>query len=268
MSQRASDAGFLIFDQRPWQPRCVVRRYPILGAIGQASARGRSEMPFLEKALNRVLAEVGYGRVRRYVYRANWSTSDVEHFVYFESWGQPRCFIGGDFGFKNPVADEFSRACLLKYVPFLAQFDAYKRLDKYDCLIRVDFSHLRQPFRRFALSIPEKSDTEVASAIRHEIEGFLLPLVRPITDLSSLLTALLSDAGALKWSLAGGVLVRAAQIVSIARRLGWTDSAIIAALEPRRSELLKDSDLIDSENYISNIIRDWDISQMGVETVH
>jgi hypothetical protein len=39
---------------------------------------------FEDRLMRKELAAIGYDRLRKYIYRAWWSTASVEHFLYFE----------------------------------------------------------------------------------------------------------------------------------------------------------------------------------------
>lgn len=43
-----------------------------------------------EVSLTEAMADVGYERLKRHAYRAEWSTSKVEHFIYFQMYGHQK----------------------------------------------------------------------------------------------------------------------------------------------------------------------------------
>lgn len=68
---------------------------------------------FEDTLMKRELAALGYERLSRFVYRASWSTPEVEHFLYFCK--DSRQYFGADFGLRNPEADRFAFDSMVKY---------------------------------------------------------------------------------------------------------------------------------------------------------
>jgi hypothetical protein len=113
----------------------------------------------IEASVNPVLLDVGYERVDEGVYRALWSTLDVEDFIYI--FGDVRDFddikrrdtLTGDFGIRNPVAESFSCNAIHAYGGEI--FRLFKCAEPTSCAMRFSFARLepsRWPILRPGLS--------------------------------------------------------------------------------------------------------------------
>lgn len=210
-----------------------------------------------EKTLNALFAETGYKRIRKYSYQASWSNPEVGHYIFLEMWGPSRSFVTADFGLKNPVAEDFSYECLFKYCGSITQLlRQHKRL-KTDCSLRFEFARLRTPYKRFVIYTPHHTGNEIAEILKVRILDDLMPQIRDVIHLDVLLKVLLTDREPFRWFVTGPT-IRIPQIVSIARRLGWTPADISVAVEPYVHELFRGTDIVDPKNYVANVIRDWD----------
>ncbi len=69
----------------------------------------------LDDILAPALAEVGYKKVAKLTYRASWSTDDVEQFLSFDTYGNPKQYLTGDAGFRNLKAEAFAEQCQQRY---------------------------------------------------------------------------------------------------------------------------------------------------------
>jgi hypothetical protein len=69
----------------------------------------------LDDILAPALAEVGYKKVAKLTYRASWSTEDVEQFLSFDTYGNPKQYLTGDAGFRNLKAEAFAEQCQQRY---------------------------------------------------------------------------------------------------------------------------------------------------------
>src|SRR5215213_7974878 len=106
---------------------------------------------FDESFVERPLQAGQYIRIRKFVYKALWSTSDVEHFVYIDIIDKRSEHLSGRFGFRNPEAEAFSILCLRKYGSELLR--KYVRHDpEIDCTMNYDFAQLYVPLRPWRIS--------------------------------------------------------------------------------------------------------------------
>ena len=66
---------------------------------------------FNEKSITPGLAELGYRRLKKLTYKASWSLTDVEHFLFFSLYGGSNYFYCY-FGIRNPAAERVALECL------------------------------------------------------------------------------------------------------------------------------------------------------------
>ena len=84
------------------------------GANAASSDSNRKRVK-LDHILAPGLAEVGYKKVAKLTYRASWSTDDVEQFLSFDTYGNPKQYLTGDAGFRNVKAEAFAEQCQQRY---------------------------------------------------------------------------------------------------------------------------------------------------------
>ena len=152
----------------------------------------------IETHLTPALFESGYERVSEGVYKAVWSTVEVEHFVYaFDSSRNPddpngRHTLSGDFGMRNGVAERFSCRAIRTYGGEI--FRLFNCAEPTSCAMRFSFARL------------EPSGWPVSRP------GLSAGHVRAVGDLLGLLAA---DMSHCSW-IASNTAIRAAQIVALA----------------------------------------------------
>src|SRR5580698_6574902 len=69
----------------------------------------------LDDLLTKALAPIGYIRVAKLTYRANWSTDDVEQFLSFDTYGNPKQYLSSSAGLRNLRAEAFAKQCHERY---------------------------------------------------------------------------------------------------------------------------------------------------------
>src|ERR1043166_3851375 len=182
-----------------------------------------------EVALSRVMADVGYSRLKRHVYRAEWSTPDVEHLMYFLLYGTPKDFLTVDFGLKNLEAEIFAIKEIKKYGGVSYQVLRYD--ERIDSFLRFSFGTLASWGLRASIRISAMTSAKLAEKIRSDIDEKLLPIVEGVRTLNELLSVLLLDVEPFPWVRCNGA-IRAGEVVNLARRLGKHPSEIRTLLKP------------------------------------
>ena len=126
---------------------------------------------FDEEALLSALAQVGYRRVRRHIYRAEWST-EIEHFIYFQLYGTPKEFLAAEFGLRNKECQSFALRSLQTYgdlVHRLIRHDA-----RTDCFMRFSLGRLAGSWGMpAALTMSAMSGSVLARTIRDDVAKWL-----------------------------------------------------------------------------------------------
>jgi hypothetical protein len=209
---------------------------------------------FDEPALASALAEAGYRRVRRHVYRAEWST-EVEHFIYFQLYGTPKDYLGADFGIRNKQAEIFAIRSLQAYG---GPLERLLRPDyRNGCFMRFPLSDESWGLRS-SLTISSMSGPALARKVRDDIVQKLFPVIRDVTTLDRFLSLLLTDAEPVRWPYSNGAL-RAAIIVHLAQRLGMRPREIHARVQPyfkRIAYMLLDAPNPSPGAFIERLIQD------------
>ncbi len=105
----------------------------LLAAVGRDTSAARGWTPYsdgdsntsikgpagtnvnLGDVLAEALAPLGYARVEKLTFRAEWSTRDVEHVLRFDTYGNPKEFLTADAGLRNNEAEAFAKQCKGRY---------------------------------------------------------------------------------------------------------------------------------------------------------
>jgi hypothetical protein len=95
---------------------------------------------FEDALMQRELEAIGYDRLRKYAYRASWSTAEVEHFLYLGK--DSRQYFTAEFGLRNPAAEEFSVEAIAKYGHSNFQLWLKERDPATACSVRFEFERL------------------------------------------------------------------------------------------------------------------------------
>jgi hypothetical protein len=219
---------------------------------------------FDDKLMRRELAAIGYDRLRKYIYRASWSTAAVEHFLYFGK--DPRQYFTAKFGLRNPDAQQFGIESIVKYghrnfgllrkePEFLKELDVAT-----ECSMIFSFGRLDSWPR---VRLPEISGHDLAILTSGFIRQGLLPIIANITDLQTYLAFLLADRDPNRWLASLNLMIRAAQVVAVSTQLGCSKAETKEFLRPH-------ADLIEGEMrhiandmvtgfdmYVDKLLSDW-----------
>jgi len=209
---------------------------------------------FDEALLTNALADVGYRRLKRHIYRAEWST-EVEHFLYFQLYGGAN-FLGADFGVRTKESERFAIQSIRTYG---SELDRLGRHDeRSDCYMRGPLGDSSWGMRS-SLTVSSMSGPAVATKVKHDVEQKLFPVIRGITSLDMLLSFWLTDAEPCPWYRCNGAM-RAAMIVNVALRVGIAPAEVRKLLEPHLREIgrphLHDAPDPDPGSYVDKVIRD------------
>jgi hypothetical protein len=214
---------------------------------------------FDEFPMRDALRSIEYQRLKKCVYKAEWGTPQVEHFIYLQIQGRRRGHLGARFGIRNVSAEAFGIRSLKKYGS-----DLLRRLvrhdPKVDCSMNFDFAQLCQPLQPWRIYIPSHAPDEVAAIVKMTIVERLFPEIKKVTSLEAFLDLLLGDAPPCNWSPINGA-IRAAHIVAVARQLGLRHDKIISSLHPYLKAIRVGLDCGDDQSaasYVDQLIHDWD----------
>jgi hypothetical protein len=177
--------------------------------------------------------DVGYQALRRDVYKATWSSEEVEHFIYFSWYGQREELLAAHCGIRNPCAEAFSVRSIRTYGgEFLFNALAYDECTS--CTMRFSFERLSKinwPLN--SLMLP---GSELAASVRGLVKERVLPVVSSMVDIDTILSLFVSDSEPCPWFVSNGA-IRAAQIVALAKRKGIEDAQVTEMLKSRESNI-------------------------------
>jgi hypothetical protein len=211
------------------------------------------------KILEKAMSDVGYECVQLDVYKATWSSPEVEHFIYFSRYGQREEFFKGQCGMRNPRVEDFSVSSIRAYGgEFLYNSLGYDA--RTSCTMRFSFDRLTPSEARWSLSRLTMSSAELASTVQDFVEERVLRAVGDIVDADRFLSFLAADLEPCPWIVSNGA-IRAAQIVALAVRNGIDTAQIGGLLKSRESHIsrgfMKES--VYRENpttYVDNVVAD------------
>jgi len=183
---------------------------------------------FNEKSITPGLAELGYLRLKRLTYKASWSSTDVEHFLFFF------LFSGGyyfacHFGIRNLAAERFAIGCLKSFGGPL--FQTMRFDPRFGCHMRFSLGGLAGWGPRWSLKPSDMSEAALADKVKCDVRDLVLPAIRSVLSPAALFSLLIEDAEPCRWLGVSGA-IRAAMIVYLGRRMGMQTSELDVTLQP------------------------------------
>src|SRR4029453_18776033 len=210
---------------------------------------------FDEKSMVPALADLGYLRLKKRIYKASWSSTDVDHFLFLSLYGGGNYFAC-EFGLRNAAAERFAVECLKLFAGPIFQdvrFDP-----RFDCRMRFSLGMLAGWPSRSSLELSTMFGAELVGRVQSEISSLLFPVVRSVLSAADLLSFLIRDDESSRWLRVSGA-VRAAKIVYLGRQLGMQTIEIEAMLQPYLKEI--------AANIGTNATADWDSPSVFLEKV-
>lgn len=202
-----------------------------------------------------MLRRYGYELINEGVYRATWSTAEVEHFIYLFNSPKVASCVGADFGIRNLIAEVFSCNVIHAYGGEI--FKLFRCAEPTSCAMRFSFTRLERPHRSMSFTEPH----DFVLNLPCFLELHLMPIVRHVTNLSDFFSILTNDFDGFPWAASNGA-IRAAQIVAVAGQLGIDHMMVRGTLKSRMSLIAhggSKSSLIRSNpaTYIEMMLSDW-----------
>jgi hypothetical protein len=210
-----------------------------------------------EPALADALAHLGYRRLKKHVYRAEWST-DVEHFIYFQYYGIPKAFLAADFGMRTIASENFAFRAIRQYGGGFYRRFPDRRDKRSDSYMRFSLGLLGSWGMRSSLIVPDMTGLEPAQKVRADVEQQLFPIIRGVTSLDRLFSLLQTDQEPHPWLRCNGAM-RAAMIANLGQRIGLQRAQIYDYLTPRMTHIshhLTEEAEGDPLAYVESIIAD------------
>ena len=219
--------------------------------------------PMLEKAIQEVIHPVmigsGFMCMRANVYRAKWSTDEVEQLIFLsvsEVKGR-ETVLKSHFGLRNWIAEIFGCHMVRSYGG--DGFKEFKCDEPDSCAMRSSFDRLDQ--RDWVVRIRDLQGREIGKRYQDFIRDYLVPTFGPVTTLQELLSLLAANLDCCPWFATNGA-IRAAQIVAVARQIGLSADQIRSMLEPRKVFIANGGGgtsriRSDPDGYITQMLDDW-----------
>lgn len=220
----------------------------------------------LYAAWSKALTEAGYCLAKPHIYKATWSSEEVEHFVYLEDAAKQNSLVTAYFGIRNPIAESFAVKCIRVYGGELI-FDSLAYDPSTSCAMRFWFGRLMPEWPQWSLSLLTLPNRELESKTEGFIGRYLLPTVQSVTHFGELFRILVEDREPWPWFASNGA-IRAAQIVALGKMTGLDNEQIIGILEPRmqwisRGFMQSSAARNDPMTYIRNILADDQIEMQS-----
>jgi hypothetical protein len=220
---------------------------------GQANAAAIK----LDDLLASALAGVGYERVAKLTYRADWSTAEVEHILFFSTHGSPKGFLTGELGVRNKEAESFAEGCRNRYAdPIIRNSDFVP--PRWWCWLHCSLGSLAN-WPGANLFMPKFTPDELKRKVTEAVTGFLRPYVGAVTTVQRLFDFLAQDSEPMRWFRTGPYF-RAAEVVYLGRKLGVPSERLQEITRPYSKLIANGIDLkaMTPEEYMLRIVRDAD----------
>jgi hypothetical protein len=209
------------------------------------------------------LAAVGYICLSKNVYRASWSTAEVEHFLYFGT--DSRRYFTAEFGLRNPEAEEFGIEAIAKYGHPNFQLWQREQNSATECSMTFGFAGLNEISRESwpRVRLPMIDGHDLAMMVASFVRQNLLPIIETITDLETYLAFLLTDRKPNPWLTSKNLMIRAAQVVAVSAQLGRSDADIRELLRPydrlieKRMHHIAINTMTGIDMYVDKLLSDW-----------
>jgi hypothetical protein len=193
-------------------------------------------MTTVYKLVGAELLKLGYASPAPKIFRAKWSSNEVEHFLYFR-YGRLNWSVQVDFGIRNGPADLFATECMRLYGG--EPYRSGMKPGQFDCLTRCSLGRLADWSSLFSLQIAGIAGIpagDVAAKIVEDIEHRLLPEIGSISSADALLDLLRGDDEPCRWGYMNGA-IRAAQIAYLGSVTGLTEDDLRETLKARHRDI-------------------------------
>jgi hypothetical protein len=184
-----------------------------------------------DKLMETEMRSIEYIRQTKFIYKALWSSADVEHFVFFSK--DSRGYFEGTFGLRNRFVEEFGIDAIIKYGHPNRQLIRQYRDPRTACSMSFEFGRIDK-YARTAwprTRVQDVPGSELAIFVASFVTRYVLPIVRHVEGLNPLLDLLISNEEPTPWFVSGPA-IRAAQVVALAKKLELDRGQIRRFLAP------------------------------------
>jgi hypothetical protein len=217
----------------------------------------------LDDLLASALIDLGYERVAKLVYRARWSTTEIEHVLRFDTYGTPKIYLEGDPGMRNAAAEAFAMRC--RRLHAIGSMRETVPIDQWWRPVHFSLGDYCGWSVRGCLNTLEFGPDELAKKVVDDARSKLIPLVGAIKTSADLLAFLERPDWTTPPLIQMGEYYRAAQIAYLARKLGAarkeTKNILLGFSLRIRNSI--DKSRFTPETYIDQILDDADAAWSG-----
>jgi hypothetical protein len=185
--------------------------------------------------LNETLKRFGYAPARRqavedlnvYGFRADWSSSEVAHFLAFRSHGRPNQFIDASVSLGHPPAEAFANETMLRYLPESYR-EIYAREPAWQCTLSFDLG-APAGWPRSTLDSAAMTLSDFSQAVDAAVGKSVIAQFQNVRDCIALFDLAIGDKEPFPWS-AWGNSGRVAMAIYLGRKLGRDPASLKSEL--------------------------------------
>lgn len=185
----------------------------------------------VEREIAEALQNAGYSRLGGRVFKAHWSNSAIDHFVYLRWLEKYRPSVSVEIGVRHREAQDFAAAMRRRFGPFpLRGLVDLGAVDENGCLLIVNLGRLCSwPFP-WALDPAELGVGVCIREVSNCLSGKLIPLTKEVRDDPSMYEFLTQMRIEALWPTDGAA--RAAEAIFIGKRLKYSRDRVISDINP------------------------------------
>jgi hypothetical protein len=181
----------------------------------------------VELAIEKALGALGYSRVRRRVFKAPWSSTDIDHIIYLEWHEKYGTRISVQVGIRHRRAQEFAMAMLRAHGAWATR--QLLQVGKYGSLFVSDLGKISSWPIPWSLDPAEKGTDSCVRKITMSLQEKLFPLIGEVRDDHTMYNFLTQMKIEALWPANGAV--RAAETIFIGKGLGYRKDKVMADIE-------------------------------------
>jgi hypothetical protein len=161
--------------------------------------------------------------------RANWSSSEIEHFLTLSVWGQPNQFVSAECSLRHPPAEAFANETMLRRLPNAFR-TIYARMFPWECGLRFDLGK-SAGWPEGRVDSPKQTPQELGQTLDAAVRQFALAKYQSVRDCAALFELAIGDEAPFRWQ-SWGDSRRVAMTIYLGRKLGRPPALLKSVLVP------------------------------------
>ena len=222
--------------------------------------------------LNETLQRAGYAPAGReavedlnvYGFRADWSSSEVEHFLAFRSQGRPAQFIDAAVSLRHPPAEAFANQTMLRYLPD-GYREIYARQPVWECALHF---RLGDPagWPRSRLDSATITPSDFTQTVDAAVRNGVVAQLQSVRDCAALFELAIADKAPFPW-FSWGHSSCVAMAVYLGRKLGQDPASLKSALVSHVGKFKSppNTSAPSAEEFVDRTLAEADAALSGVE---